>query len=68
MSRRRNWGDDSSKRVELAGGGSVELTFKGNLFDLDDAERKLLADLTQVIQTYRNGEVAKAKAAAPIFP
>jgi hypothetical protein len=52
--RTRNWGDDSSICIKLSGGGSVTLTFKGNMFDLRDAERQLIADLSNVIQKYKD--------------
>jgi hypothetical protein len=60
MSRRRQtWADDSSKRIELSEGASVTVAFHGNHFDLTPAERKLVADLTDVIRAYREAEGLK---------
>lgn len=53
MSRsRRQWGEDSTVRIELSGGASVTLTFKGNLFDLKPEERELMASLSGVVQKF----------------
>lgn len=53
MSRRRQWGEDSTVRIDLSSGGSVTLTFKGNLFDLQTDERQLISDLSETIQRYK---------------
>lgn len=59
MSRsRRQWGEDSTVRLELSAGASMTLTFKGNLFDLSHDERELIADLSNTIQKFRDAEVA----------
>ncbi len=52
MPRGRQWGDDSSTQIKLAGGGSITLTFRGNLFDLLPNERALLAALSTVVQEF----------------
>ena len=62
MSGRRRWADDSSVTVKLSSGGSFTLAFKGNLFDLTEAERQLISALTDVIQKY---EGAKQDAGSP---
>lgn len=54
--RRQSWADDSSVRIELSEGASVAVAFHGNLFDLTAAERKLVADLTDVIHAHRDAE------------
>jgi hypothetical protein len=60
MSRtRRQWGEDSTVRVELTAGASITLAFKGNLFDLSAAERTLIADLSNTLQRF--GADAKEK-------
>jgi len=63
MSRRRQWGEDSTVRIDLSGGASVSLTFKGNLFDLTMAERDLVADLSAEIQRYRDAKLGMPAAA-----
>jgi hypothetical protein len=60
MSRTRSWADDSSIAIKLSGGGSVTLAFRGNLFDLTPGERNLIADLTNVIQKYKDTVVEPA--------
>jgi hypothetical protein len=40
--------------MKLSSGASVTLTFKGNLFDLTKAEQGLVADLSSIIQKYRD--------------
>jgi hypothetical protein len=62
MSRRRVWGDDSTVRLGLSGGATVTLSFKGNLFDLAPAERRLISDLTATIQIYKDAGTALAEA------
>jgi hypothetical protein len=54
MSGRRQWGEDSTVCIKLSEGASVTLTFKGNLFDLTKEERGLVADLSNIIQKYRD--------------
>lgn len=54
MSGRRQWGEDSTVCMKLSSGASVTLTFKGNLFDLTKAEQGLVADLSSIIQKYRD--------------
>ncbi len=49
---RRQWGEDSTRCVKLAGNGSVTLTFKGNLFELTQDERNLIARLTDALQQH----------------
>ena len=57
MSRvRRQWGEDSTIRIELSAGASVTLTFKGNLFDLTATERSLINDLSSVLQKYKDAK------------
>ena len=53
---RRLWGEDSTVCIDLSEGASVTMQFKGNLFDLTAEERLLIANLTNVIQLYRNAE------------
>jgi hypothetical protein len=55
MARGRQWGDDSSTQIKFAGGGSVSVIFRGNLFDLLPNERTLIADLSSVIQRFNEG-------------
>jgi hypothetical protein len=67
MSRKRQWGEDSTTWIELSAGASVAVIFKGNLFDLTAAEGALLSDLRGIIQKYRdvaNGQPARAEAAS----
>lgn len=52
MSRGRQWADDSSVTVKLAAGGSINLAFRGNLFNLTEPERQLISALTDVIQKH----------------
>jgi hypothetical protein len=55
MSRsRRQWGEDSTVRIDLSAGASVLLQFKGNLFDLTADERRLVSDLSLTVQRYRD--------------
>jgi hypothetical protein len=54
MSRRRAWGEDSTVALKLSGGAFVELTFKGNLFDLTPDERRLVSDLSSTVQKFKN--------------
>lgn len=54
MSRRRQWGEDSTASIKLSAGAYVTLTFQGNLFDLTAEERELVSELSTVIQKYRN--------------
>lgn len=56
MSRRKQWAEDSTVKVELSAGASVTVAFHGNCFDLTTAERKLVADLTDVIHTHRDAQ------------
>lgn len=63
MARGRQWGEDSTVCIKLSSGGSITLQFKGNLFDLSDDERKLIADVSSVIQRYR-----EALEPAPAIP
>ncbi len=62
MSRRRQWGEDSTVRVDLSAGAHVTLAFKGNLFDLTGDERALVDALSNVIQKHREVRDAEAKA------
>jgi hypothetical protein len=41
--------------MKLSAGASLTLAFKGNLFDLTTAERELVADLSNIIQKYKDG-------------
>lgn len=62
---RRQWGEDSTMRVDLSAGASVVLIFKGNLFQLTADERRLMGDLTATIQRYLDTqELEQAKAPA----
>lgn len=61
MSGRRQWASDSTASVKLSAGGSITLTFRGNLFDLTLAERELMSALSNVIQKH---EALKTDAAA----
>jgi len=57
MSRsRRQWGEDSTVRVELSQGASVTLSFKGNLFDLTPLERGLIEALSSTVQSFNMDE------------
>ena len=58
MSRRLKWGDDSTVNLKLSAGSSISVVFKGNLFDLNVAERQLIADLSAVLQKYEAGAAA----------
>ena len=62
MSRRRQWGEDSTVRIDLSAGASVTLAFKGNLFDLTDDERRLINDLSAPIQKHKDAQNEKAEA------
>ena len=64
MSGRRQWAGDSSVCVKLSAGASVTLTFKGNLFDLTDAERELIGLLSNVIQHHGLAPVDQKDGAA----
>jgi hypothetical protein len=68
MSRRRKWDTNSAVSVELSMGASVTVTFEGNLFDLSQAERGLVADLSNVVQAFRDAQslivIEEAKKAA----
>jgi hypothetical protein len=62
MSRkRRQWGEASEVCLELSWGATVTLSFKGNLFDLVEGERRLISDLSTVVQDYKD---ALAKSAS----
>jgi hypothetical protein len=67
MSRRRKWDTNSTVCVELSMGATVTVTFEGNLFDLSQAERGLVAELSNVIQAFRDAQslvvIEEAKAA-----
>jgi hypothetical protein len=52
MARTKQWADDSSTQIKFARGGSLTLTFHGNLFDLLVHERQLITELSGVIQGY----------------
>jgi hypothetical protein len=67
MSRRRQWGEDSTVTIDLSSGGSVTLTFKGNLFDLTADERRLISDLSSIIQKYRDAEIEPGRLAAAVL-
>ena len=54
MSRRRQWGEDSTVNLKLSAGATVVLSFKGNLFDLTEDERRLINDLSITIRRYRD--------------
>ena len=53
MSRRRQWGEDSTVSIDLSSGGSITLAFRGNLFDLRADERQLISDLSETIQRFK---------------
>lgn len=53
MARTRQWGDDSTMQIKFAGGGSLTVTFKGNMFDLLPNERTLISDLSITIQRFQ---------------
>ena len=53
MARGRQWGDDSTTQIKFAGGGSLTLVFKGNMFDLLPAERTLISDLSITVQRFQ---------------
>lgn len=57
MSGRRQWGEDSTVNIKLSAGGSVALTFKGNLFDVTPEERALIAQLSDVVHKFKDGEI-----------
>ena len=52
MGRRKQWGNDSTRTIDLKSGGSVTLTFHGNFFDLTPEEQRLIADLTEIVHKY----------------
>ena len=58
MGRARQWGEDSTIRVNLSAGASVTLSFKGNLFDLSPEERTLVSDLSLTVQKYQKDSKA----------
>lgn len=64
MSRRKQWASDSSVFVDLSAGASVEMTFKGNLFELTEDERQLIGSLSSVIQKYKDAVLEQAESAA----
>lgn len=67
MSRsRRQWGEDSTVRVELSQGASVTLSYKGNLFDLTQRERELITALSTVVQNFKAVEDFREAAEGPI--
>jgi hypothetical protein len=55
MSGRRQWAEDSTVTIRLTSGGSVTLVFKGNMFDLTQPERELIAELSTVVQKFKDG-------------
>jgi hypothetical protein len=61
MSGRRQWADDSTVLLRLSDGASVTLSFRGNLFDLQPGERKLISDLTDLIQKYQDSAATPAE-------
>ena len=61
---RRQWGDDSTVNLKLSAGSSITVVFKGNLFDLTATERRLITDLSAVLQQYENGGGTEKKEAA----
>jgi hypothetical protein len=61
MSRRRQWAEDSTVKIDLSAGAQVTLAFRGNLFDLTGDERRLVGDLSTTIQMFRD-KVNSAKA------
>ena len=64
MSRsRRQWGEDSTVRIDLSAGASVILAFRGNLFDLTPEERRLVSDLSATIQHYKAEATASVNGA-----
>ncbi|HZF24046.1 MAG TPA: hypothetical protein VE030_11350 [Burkholderiales bacterium] len=65
MSRKRQWGEDSTTKIDLSGGASITVSFLGNLFTLEPAERQLMSDLSAVLQSYQDSKASgQAKAAA----
>ena len=63
MSRRKQFSEDASVRLDLSSGGSLNLSFKGNLFDLTEGERNLIARVSELIQRYRDAETVPAEEA-----
>jgi hypothetical protein len=64
MSGRRQWGEDSTVALKLSEGASLSLTFKGNLFDLTQEERELIASLSSVIQRFKDSEAPEVEKGA----
>ena len=54
MARGKTWADDSTKQVKFAGGGSLTIAYKGNMFDLLLNEQALITKLTDVIQNFKH--------------
>lgn len=54
MARGKAWADDSTTQIKFAGGGSLTIAFKGNLFDLLPHERILTTELSDLIQKFNN--------------
>jgi hypothetical protein len=55
---RRQWGEDSTVTIDLSSGGSITLSFKGNMFEMSEDEQKLITDLTAMIRQYRDAQSA----------
>lgn len=51
---RRPMSEDSAS-IKLSAGGSITLTHRGSLFDLSADERRLLNDLSAILQRHRDG-------------
>ena len=47
MARGKSWADDSTTQIKFAGGGSLSIAFRGNLFDLLPNERALITTLSE---------------------
>jgi hypothetical protein len=56
MSRRKQFSEDSTVHLDLSSGGSLSLSFKGNLWELTEDERNLIAKVSDLVQRYKDAE------------
>ena len=61
MARGKSWADDSTTQIKFAGGGSLSIAFRGNLFDLLPNERVLITTLSNMIQEFNKPEQLREK-------
>lgn len=68
MSRRRRLVENSAVCIDFAEGGSVSLAFKGNMFDLTPDEQTLIAAITTLVKTFKNGTETDVETAKRAWP